>query len=61
MRPIFPFCTETERRLSLTRWVPLGSAMRENRGDEQEMARKIDSDWDIFLDLTLATPGHLAE
>jgi hypothetical protein len=35
--------------------------MRENRGDEQEMARKIDSDWDIFLDLTLATPGLLAE
>jgi hypothetical protein len=23
--------------------------MRENRADEQEMARKIDSDWDIFL------------
>jgi hypothetical protein len=25
------------------------------------MARKIDSNWDRFLDLTLATPGVLAE
>jgi ferritin-like metal-binding protein YciE len=30
-------------------------------GDEQAMARKIDSNWDRFLDLTLATPGVLAE
>jgi ferritin-like metal-binding protein YciE len=30
-------------------------------GDEQAMARKIDSNWDRFLDLTLATPGFLAE
>jgi ferritin-like metal-binding protein YciE len=30
-------------------------------GDEQSMARKIDSNWDRFLDLTLATPGVLAE
>ena len=30
-------------------------------GDEQSMARKIDSNWDSFLDLTLATPGVLAE
>jgi hypothetical protein len=44
MRPLFPFCTETERPRSLTRRVLLGSAMRENRADEQEIARKIDSD-----------------
>jgi hypothetical protein len=25
------------------------------------MARKIESNWDRFLDLTLATPGVLAE
>jgi hypothetical protein len=35
--------------------------MRENRADEQEMARKIDSDWDIFLEFTLATLSLLAE
>jgi hypothetical protein len=35
--------------------------MRENRADEQEMARKIVSDWDIFLELTLATLSLLAE
>jgi ferritin-like metal-binding protein YciE len=29
--------------------------------DEQAMARKIDSTWNRFLDLTLATPGVLAE
>jgi ferritin-like metal-binding protein YciE len=34
---------------------------RLNRSDEQAMAKKIDSNWDRFLDLTLATPGFLAE
>ena len=34
---------------------------RLNRSDEQAMANKIDSNWDRFLDLTLATPGLLAE
>lgn len=34
---------------------------RQNRADEQAMARKIDSNWDRFLDLTLATPGFLAQ
>ena len=34
---------------------------RQNRADEQAMARKIDSNWDRFLELTLATPGFLAE
>jgi ferritin-like metal-binding protein YciE len=34
---------------------------RENRADEKAMARKINSNWDRFLDLTLATPGVLAE
>jgi ferritin-like metal-binding protein YciE len=33
---------------------------RQNRADEQAMARKIDSNWDRFLELTLATPGFLA-
>jgi ferritin-like metal-binding protein YciE len=34
---------------------------RQNRSDEQAMAKKIESNWDRFLDLTLATPGFLAE
>jgi hypothetical protein len=34
---------------------------RLNRDDERAMARKIDSNWDRFLDLTLATPGFLAQ
>jgi|SRR5215211_224295 len=34
---------------------------RKNRADEQAMAKKIDSNWDRFLELTLATPGFLAE
>jgi ferritin-like metal-binding protein YciE len=34
---------------------------RQNRADEQAMAKKIDSNWDRFLELTLATPGFLAE
>jgi ferritin-like metal-binding protein YciE len=34
---------------------------RQNRADEQAMARKIDSNWDRFLELTVATPGFLAE
>ena len=32
---------------------------RLNRADEQAMAKKIDSNWDKFLNLTLATPGLL--
>ena len=34
---------------------------RQNRADEEAMARKIHSNWDRFLDLTLATPGILAQ
>jgi ferritin-like metal-binding protein YciE len=32
---------------------------RLNRADEQAMAKKIESNWDKVLDLTLATPGLL--
>jgi ferritin-like metal-binding protein YciE len=32
---------------------------RKNRADEQAMAKKIESNWDKVLDLTLATPGLL--
>jgi ferritin-like metal-binding protein YciE len=34
---------------------------RQNRSDVQEMSKKIESNWDRFLDLTLATPGFLGE
>jgi ferritin-like metal-binding protein YciE len=34
---------------------------RQNHADDEAMARKIDSNWDTFLELTLATPGFLAE
>jgi ferritin-like metal-binding protein YciE len=34
---------------------------RQNRSDERAMAEKIESNWDRFLDRTLATPGFLAE
>jgi ferritin-like metal-binding protein YciE len=34
---------------------------RQNRSDEREMAKKIESNLDRFLDLTPATPGFLAE
>ena len=33
----------------------------QNRADEREMAKKIESNWDRFLELTLATPGVIAE
>jgi ferritin-like metal-binding protein YciE len=32
---------------------------RQNRSDEQAMAKKIEANWDRFVDLTLATPGLL--
>src|ERR687897_1660779 len=32
---------------------------RQNRADEEAMANKIESNWERFLDLTLATPGLL--
>jgi hypothetical protein len=35
--------------------------LRENCSDEQAISQKIDSNWDRFLDLTLATPGLLAK
>jgi ferritin-like metal-binding protein YciE len=34
---------------------------RQNRADEQAMARKIESNWERFLDLTLARPGLLGQ
>jgi ferritin-like metal-binding protein YciE len=34
---------------------------RQNRSDEQAMAKKIESNWDRFLDLTLAKPGLLGQ
>jgi len=34
-------------------------AARLNRSEEQEMAKKIEANWDRFLDLTLAKPGLL--
>jgi len=34
---------------------------RQNRSDEQAMAGKIESNWDRFLDLTLAEPGLLGQ
>jgi ferritin-like metal-binding protein YciE len=34
---------------------------RQNRSDEQAMAKKIESNWDRFLDLTLAEPGLLGQ
>ncbi len=34
---------------------------RQNLADDEAMARKIDSNWDKFLELSLATPGFLAE
>jgi ferritin-like metal-binding protein YciE len=34
---------------------------RQNRAEEREMAKKIESNWDRFLELTLATPGFLGE
>jgi ferritin-like metal-binding protein YciE len=34
---------------------------RLNRSDEQAMAKQIESNWDRFLDLTLAKPGLLGQ
>jgi ferritin-like metal-binding protein YciE len=34
---------------------------RQNRSDEQAMAKKIESNWDRFVDLTVATPGLLGQ
>jgi ferritin-like metal-binding protein YciE len=34
---------------------------RQNRADDEAMARKIVSNWDKFLELTLAAPGFLVE
>ena len=34
---------------------------RQNRSDEQTMAKKIESNWDKFVDLTLAEPGLLGQ
>jgi ferritin-like metal-binding protein YciE len=41
--------------------IETAEVARQNRADEEAMARKIDSNWDRFLNLTLATPGFLAE
>jgi len=34
---------------------------RQNRSDEEAMAKKIESNWERFLDLTLAEPGLLGQ
>jgi ferritin-like metal-binding protein YciE len=34
---------------------------RQNRSEEQAMAKKIESNWDRFLELTLAEPGLLGQ
>ena len=34
---------------------------RQNRADEEAMAQKIHSNWDRFMELTLKTPGFLAQ
>ena len=39
----------------------LRERLAKRAGDKQAMARKIASNWNRFLDLTLATPGFLAE
>jgi ferritin-like metal-binding protein YciE len=34
---------------------------RQNRADDEAMAQKIHSNWDRFMELTLKTPGFLAQ
>src|SRR5215207_2862238 len=50
-----------ERRAKKAGDQQTAEVARQNRADEEAVARKIDSNWDRFLDLTLATPGFLAE